>query len=305
MTMAAPARAIGVALSDAAVLDLLTAGPAAAYAALRDVTDVTPGVLYLGGDRFRPRPAGAQYLDPLVAAQTLLGRLPGAAALVTTSPDVEHPYNFARRIATLDHFSGGRIGAVVGTRDHRADRVDPGATPWTGRPTGPALTADFLTVLRKLWNSWPRESIIVDKERGHFADSSLIVRIEHEGLYSVAGPLGTSSSVQGEPPLGAHLTLGRHEADSLADAEFFVSESGQGFALGHPAARAGAVDDGTVFLPRVESLADLPALVRELAARADLAADTGSRSATLRERLGLAPRRLDISGLPRAFAPTT
>ena len=303
-------RVLGVSLSDRALLDLIGDAPAWAFAALHDIVDLTgTGILYLGADRFQPPADPGGHLDPLFAAHALLTRLPSAAALVSTSPDVEHPFNFARRIAGLDHFTRGRIGAVLGTRDRRADRLGGESTPWTGRPTDPAHTADFLTVLRLLLNSWPRETIIADKEHGRFAEVSRIARVDHDGLYSVAGPLNAPSSVQGEPPLGLHRTLGRAEVAAVGDAAEIVLTSERGVVRVLPV--DGAAQIG--ILVTIDTLGDLPRLVARLAegspdaqpavtdSSPEAKPERDTTTVTLRQRLGLAVRTLDLSGHAAAF----
>ncbi|NLS10763.1 LLM class flavin-dependent oxidoreductase [Nesterenkonia sp. MY13] len=319
----------GIAPSDALITQLLTTPGSAAYAQLRDVIDLTSGVIYLGAQRFHPARAAAEqsqtgYLDPLVAAQALLSRLPQATALVSTSPDVEHPYNYARRTASLDHFTQGRIGVVLGSRDHRIDHLGTPGTAWTTQPTGAELTEEFGTVLRKLWNSWPRESILADKDQGRYADSSLIKEIAHSGHYRVAGPLSSFSSVQGEPPLGWHLSLGDSELPHTQQAELLITH-GQDVAEppGQTAERedlllAELVDpqqlttaqstwssntDG--FLVAVEDLEQLPAVIAALSGMAEIGEyHQPAACGTLRQRLGLVPRRYDLTEMPRAFAST-
>lgn len=222
----------GIAPSDALITQLLTTPGSVAYAELRDIIDLTSGVIYLGAERFRPTQVAAEqsrmgYLDPLVAAQTLLSRLPQAAALVSTSPDVENPYNYARRTASLDHFTQGRIGVVLGSRDHRIDHLGAPGAAWTIQPTGAELTEEFGTVLRKLWSSWPRESILANKAQGRYADSGQIKEIAHTGHYRVAGPLSSFSSVQGEPPLGWQLSLGESELPHTGEVGLLITTAGE------------------------------------------------------------------------------
>lgn len=318
---------LGVALGDVAATQLLTENPAEHSTALQDLLDLSAaGILYLGADRYTAQAGDADYLDPLFSAQALLARFPRAAALVSTSPDVEHPYNYARRVLSVDHFTDGRIGVVVGVRDRRAPRSEGGRTPWAQVPTSPELAADFVTVLRRLWNSWPRESITVDKDQGIFADADQISRINHQGLYSVSGPLNSASSVQGEPPLGWQLSLGAKELPHTGETELIIHDL-RGQAHGVPpgdlssqgSQQIGLVPaadlleaDGGVQVPAfitgalvyIESLAELGRVSAQLE-RTQAAATgyfSGPGAATLRERLGLNQRSLDTSGYPRAFA---
>lgn len=322
---------LGISLSDIALTKLLIENPAGAYSALRDIVEMTgTGLLYVGEDRFLHEtdrglaPSGlssGKYLDPLFAAQELLFRLPQAVALVSVSPEVEHPYNYARRVSTADHFTAGRLGVVVGIRDRRAQNLNQAQTSWTDFPTSPELTADFVTVLRRLWSSWPRESIIADKERGIFAEVSQIAQIDHEGFYRVAGPLSSPSSVQGEPPVGWHITLGSSELRRAGDAEFFISSSnaemhppegtngrtsspGVGIAVlrwsyfQHElvnATKAGAFNGAVIRVTHLDQLAKVAHFLT------NTPADRTSTEGTLRQRLNLAPRRYDVSEFQPAF----
>lgn len=322
---------LGISLSDVALTKLLIESPAGVYAALRDIVEMSgAGLLYVGEDRFLyetekglapSERAREKYLDPLVAAHELLFRLPQAVAIVSVSPEVEHPYNYARRVVTTDHFTAGRLGVVVGTRDRRAQNLNQAQTSWTEFPTSPELTADFVAVLRRLWNSWPRESITADKARGIFADVSQIVKINYEGFYQVAGPLSSPSSVQGEPPLGWHITLGSRELRRAGDAEFFISSPnveihppentnaktsspGVGVAVLRwsdfqdelvNATNSGAFDGALIRVSRVNELAEVAHFL------AKTPADRLSTEGTLRQRLKLAPRRYDVSELQQAF----
>ncbi len=291
------APVLGLALGDAALTRLLADRDQEAFTALSRALEGTAGVLYLGGDRFRR--TETPYLDPLFAAQALLTRLPHAAALVSVSPDLEHPFNYARRTLTVDHYSQGRLGVVVGTRDRRAPRRA-AEVPWTGTPVSSALTAEFLTVLRELWNSWPRESIIADGGRGVFADSSQIVSIDHESSYSVAGPLNAPSSIQGEPPLGWHLAEKGEpaaEREAAAEAELLIAEAQDGCRVTLRGGSSGDDDAGRALLISVPTVEHL----QETAGRLpDQQSSASPARGTLRERLGLRPRRLDLA----AFTPT-
>ncbi|GAA3670250.1 LLM class flavin-dependent oxidoreductase [Microbacterium marinilacus] len=309
---------VGVSLSDDVALDAVRDDPPAA---LGDVVGSTAaGILHLGGDRFRPPRDGAARLDPLFAAQRLLARLPDAAALIAAGPDVEHPYNLARRAATLDLFTAGRIGIVVGARDRRGAPGGRRSTPWSDAPIGPELAAEFAEVLRELWNSWPRDAIVADKEAGVFSDSSRILRVHHRGAYDVAGPLGTPSSVQGEPVLGWRADFHDGADEPVAPAaELLITEAG---ADTHADAHAGGagdavpriaevgVDDLEAWrstppagfsgaLVRVDATQQLPAVVAALAAHGAAAAPVAR--GTLRERLGLAPRSLRLERFTPAF----
>ena len=137
--------------------------------------------------QFDERP-GAHF-DAAVAIATLLHRLPtawfaiGTADLTVTG----HPYNLARRIASLEQLSGGRTAWVL----------DDGATE-DGFVESDA-ERDRIRVVQQLLRSWPLESIAADASAEHFAQTERIRRINADGAFPTAGPLNVPSSPQQLP----------------------------------------------------------------------------------------------------------
>ncbi|GAB3595720.1 hypothetical protein [Microbacterium tumbae] len=131
--------------------------------------------------QFGERPG--ERFDPATAIATWLHRLPASWFAVETArlADAGHPYNLARRIASLDQLSGGRTAWVV------------------SEPGSGDAHRDYLRVVSQLWRSWPRESIAADASAEHFAETEGIRRIGAEGTYRVAGPLNVPSSPQHLP----------------------------------------------------------------------------------------------------------
>jgi N-acetyl-S-(2-succino)cysteine monooxygenase len=53
-----------------------------------------------------------------------------------------------------------------------------------------ATAEEFIDVVKKLWDSWEDESLIIDKKLAQFSDPSKIHSIHHKGKwFSVEGPL--------------------------------------------------------------------------------------------------------------------
>jgi long-chain alkane monooxygenase len=145
--------------------------------------------------------------------------LVGAIAYVTrnlgiafTAPIVEEdPFNFARRVSTLDHASKGRIAWNV-------DDDPPGA--WT---------EEYVDVTYKLWEgSWEEDALRQDGRADSDARDGKVHRINHQGpRYQVAGPHLVSPSPQRTPLL---FRAARSEADRAfaarnAEAVFIQSPS--------------------------------------------------------------------------------
>jgi len=123
-------------------------------------------------------------LVPLIAqATTRLG------IGVTAAVSYEHPYTFARRMSTLDHLSGGRVGwnIVTGYLDSAARNL--GQERQLGHDARYDLADEFLDVVYKLWEkSWEDGAVLRDRTRGIYTDPARVHPINHRGThYTVPG----------------------------------------------------------------------------------------------------------------------
>lgn len=146
-------------------------------------------------------------LDPVTVAVAWHGRFPRWRFLAVAAPTRDHPYNLARRILGAHHLSDGRIGLALADDDLGLP-LDRGSIPWLAQtPPGPEVTADAARAIRKLWNGWPAGTIVGDRESGLYARVDEVRPIDHDGIYRIAGPLGTPASALGDPVL-AHWGTG-------------------------------------------------------------------------------------------------
>ncbi|MBS9376356.1 hypothetical protein [Rhodococcus sp. B50] len=144
--------------------------------------------------RRSPRPTD---IDPSLAATALAGA-GGPPLAVTGAAHHDLPYNLARRVLSLDHLTHGRTGLLFGACDPRGH----GETAWHGSAELGAVTAaDAALAIARLWQSWPLDSIVADKESGILVQSDRIRRVDHHGVVDIAGPLSAPASVQGAPVL--------------------------------------------------------------------------------------------------------
>ncbi|MBO3751679.1 LLM class flavin-dependent oxidoreductase [Streptosporangiaceae bacterium NEAU-GS5] len=134
----------------------------------------------------------AARVAPLTSA---IGLVPGT--------DTRHaePFHVAIGIASLDHVSRGRAGwrpAVPVRQDeggHFGRRDDPLVESRLN-----AEAADFVEVVRRLWDSWEDDAEIRDVATGRFVDRHKLHYIDFEGeWFSVRGPSITPRSPQGQP----------------------------------------------------------------------------------------------------------
>ncbi|KQY08445.1 monooxygenase [Mycobacterium sp. Root135] len=145
-------------------------------------------------------------LDPIVLLSTLASVTTHLGLIGTVSTSFEEPYNVARRFASLDHLSRGRIAWNVVTSS------DPYAWNNFGRSGDAAgqpdrreryrRAAEFVDVVRALWDSWDDDAVLADKATGAFGRIGAVNTIDHRGEYfSVDGPLTLPRSPQGHPVL--------------------------------------------------------------------------------------------------------
>ncbi len=145
---------------------------------------------------------------------------------VTAALTYEHPYSFARRMSTLDHLSGGRVGwnIVTGYLDSAARNL--GLQHQLGHDERYDLADEYLEVLYKLWEkSWDDDAVVADKARGVYTDPARVHPIAHHGRhYQVPGIHLCAPSPQRTPLLYQAGTSVRGTAFAARHAEAtFVS----------------------------------------------------------------------------------
>jgi len=226
--------------------------------------------------------------DPAALATALSVRLPGWPVLAASDGLGDHPYNTARRLLSVDHLSGGRSGVV-----------------FRGGGSAAEHTAERIRVIRALWNSWPRESLLADRGAGVYARTGGIHAIDHRGAdYNVYGALNSPASIQGEPVSLWHVSTA-DELDAAHGLVDLVVVDGPGlvsrWAGSSPDGRPGLVTapglagEAAAHLVAVSSVAELAGALQERTTAASGAVPT------LRALLGLPPRSVDLSSKPLAF----
>jgi FMN-dependent oxidoreductase (nitrilotriacetate monooxygenase family) len=167
-------------------------------------------------------------IEPTVALGAITAVTSHVGLVATLSTSFNEPYNLARRISSIDHLSGGRAAWNVVASAHS------GAARNFGEEQGIASHAvrysratEFVDVVRKLWDSWEDDALVLDQAAGTFVDPAGIHPIDHRGeWFSVAGPFQNPRSPQGQPVLVQAGTSpeGIELGTSVADV-IFVSDS--------------------------------------------------------------------------------
>ena len=159
-------------------------------------------------DRVRGR------LDAVLIAARAAPRTRRIGFLPTVATTHTEPFHTSKAIATLDFVSTGRAGVRVqiaarpdtaahfGRREiaplHAGQLADPGEQSLVAAHFDEA--ADYVEVLRRLWDSWEDDAEIRDVATGRFIDRDKLHYIDFDGRwFSVRGPSITPRPPQGQP----------------------------------------------------------------------------------------------------------
>jgi len=144
--------------------------------------------------------AAVSAVDSCTMATLAALALPGLAVIGSQSAVFGYPYQTARRLATLDHLSGGHSGWLL-----RATSTGPEGTGHEWRSAGVvehelARAGEHAEIGYRLWDSWEDGAQWPDKESGNFKDDSRIHPIDYRSdAFQVDGPLDVPPSPQRRP----------------------------------------------------------------------------------------------------------
>ena len=193
-----------------------------------------PGVydVFDGSGRTAIR-AGMQYplLDPLLAVSALASATSTLGFGVTASVSYEQPYLLARKFATLDHLTGGRIAWNIVTSYQRSALENLGATDVMPHDQRYDRADEFMEVVYRLWEgSIEADALVADVETNTYLDPDKVHGADHSGEYfTVPGPTLTLPGPQGTPFLfqAGSSPRGLDFAAAHAEALFFSGTSPQ------------------------------------------------------------------------------
>ena len=174
-------------------------------------------------------------LDAVLVAARVAPRTSAIGLVPVATTTHTEPFHVSKSIATLDYVSQGRAGwqARVSATSFEARQfgrreVDTGSGPGTPGDSGVITdlfdeAADFIEVVRRLWDSWEDDAEIRDVATGRFIDRDKLHYIDFEGKwFSVKGPSVTPRPPQGQPLVSvlAHVPVAFALAARGADLVF-------------------------------------------------------------------------------------
>jgi FMN-dependent oxidoreductase (nitrilotriacetate monooxygenase family) len=195
-----------------------------AEAAKFDSLFLADGPALTGSGAFRP----PGQLEPFTLLTALSQHTSRIGLIATVSSTYNEPYNLARRLASVDHVSGGRAGWNIVTSAGADEAANFGLDDRPDHAARYDRAHEFLTVAKALWDSWESEAVLGDKASGQYADPARLHAIDHTGShFKVAGPLNVERPPQGYPLLvqAGSSDDGKNFAASHAEAIFTAHQT--------------------------------------------------------------------------------
>jgi FMN-dependent oxidoreductase (nitrilotriacetate monooxygenase family) len=141
--------------------------------------------------------------DPLQLAAPIALATEHLGIGITSSTSFEHPYTFARRIATADHHTKGRVGWNIVTSYLESGAKNVGEGGLRRHDNRYDVATEYVEVLYKLLEgSWEEGAVVRDGDRRIFTHPEKVHEIGHKGKYfEVPGYGLTEPSPQRTPVL--------------------------------------------------------------------------------------------------------
>lgn len=183
-------------------------------------------------DSLTPQPGRTAQLSP----GRLAGRADAVLVAARIAPATRHiglvpvatvthtePFHISKAVATLDFASHGRAGWQVRVSPAAHEAALFGRRDWSDPGDLFDEAADFVEVVRRLWDSWEDDAVIRDIESGRYLDRDKLHYVDFTGpRFSVKGPSITPRPPQGQPVVTAlaHASRVYQFAATAADLVF-------------------------------------------------------------------------------------
>ncbi|OLL73277.1 flavin-dependent oxidoreductase [Pseudonocardia sp. Ae168_Ps1] len=141
--------------------------------------------------------------DPTLAVSAMAAVTERLGFGITVSLTYEKPYAFARRLATLDHYTRGRVAWNVVTSYLDSAARNLGLEVQVPHDRRYDVADEFMDVVYQLWEaSWDADAVRLDRENGIYTDPEKVHPIGHHGeFFDVPGIGLTEPSPQRTPTI--------------------------------------------------------------------------------------------------------
>jgi FMN-dependent oxidoreductase (nitrilotriacetate monooxygenase family) len=175
--------------------------------------------LFVADSLYIDEASGPHYLsrfEPLTVLSALAMATSRIGLVGTASTTYSEPFTVARQFASLDHLSGGRAGWNVVTTMMAGAAANYGRDEHLPHAVRYRRAAEFMDVVRGLWDGWEPDAFVGDRAAGVFVDTNKLHRLDHQGEFlKVRGPLNIRRPPQGHPVI--------FQAGSSADGQAFAA----------------------------------------------------------------------------------
>ncbi len=138
--------------------------------------------------------------DPSPLAALMSAATSRLGIVITMSTMAYPPFLLARLSSTLDHISHGRFGWNIVTSAEDAAAQNFGMDSLPARELRYDMADEYMDLCNQLWDSWERDAIVMDRQRGVYTDYRKVHPINFKGkFFKCRGPLNTAPSPQGRP----------------------------------------------------------------------------------------------------------
>jgi N-acetyl-S-(2-succino)cysteine monooxygenase len=170
-------------------------------------------------------------LEPMTLLPALAMVTSHVGLVTTASTTYNEPYNLARKFATLDLISKGRAGWNVVASWSELEAQNFGLQTTLDYDTRYARSAEFVEVVKGLWDSWDDGALLFDKAAGRYFDEAKMHVLDHHGrFFKVRGPLNVACMPQGHPVIvqAGASEQGRELGAATAEVIYAISGSLEG-----------------------------------------------------------------------------
>ena len=159
-------------------------------------------LIFMGDNLYADAAAHPSYtmrFEPLTMLAALAAHTTHIGLGATVSTTYSDPWTVARAFASLDHISGGRaawnaVTTSSGLAGPNFGRIHP------KHAERYAVAAEFVDVVRGLWDCWEDDALVADPATGRYLDPAKLHPLDHEGEhFAVKGPLNIGRAPQGRP----------------------------------------------------------------------------------------------------------
>lgn len=165
-------------------------------------------------------------LEPLTLLPALAMVTRHVGLVTTASTTYNEPYNLARKFATLDLISKGRAGWNVVAGWSALEAQNFGLETTLDYETRYARSAEFVEIVKGLWDGWEDGALVFDKASGRYYDDAKMHVLNHQGrFFKVRGPLSVAGMPQGHPVIvqAGASEPGRELGAATADVIYAIS----------------------------------------------------------------------------------